>query len=263
MFNIFILIFLFITSYTSGLGITVQPVKYGQSKQMSSISNLQNCLTYETSTDDIIFVRIKSENKLPSQILNLNIFDNEANQFRKQRDIGSREIELIISHADNKLQEVKADKREDEDGSSSKKSKKNINICFDNVYSDMSWSFHPDTYDVELFVDIKKDMKTTNYDLYKKYFSKSRKQVEEFTQENLDNNMELVKQELNSIVEKLESSESILRDLMVQEYKLRDVNEEIYSGYTMITVIVLACIILSGLSQVIYFKCYLKRRKLL
>ncbi|EGW35505.1 uncharacterized protein SPAPADRAFT_58744 [Spathaspora passalidarum NRRL Y-27907] len=256
MLSIFILIFLFITTYVSALGISVSPVKYGQSKQMSSISNLHHCVTYETNVNDIIFVTVKTEEKLPSQILNLNIFDSDSNQLRNQKDIGQREIELIISHANNKYREVKSSKR-------GEAAKKTINICFDNVYTDMSWSFTPADYEVELFVDIKKDMKDTNYDLYRKYFSKSRKQTEKFTQENLDTNMEEVKQELNAIVEKLESSESILRDLMDQEYKLRDVNEEIYSGYTIISIVVLSFIVFSGLIQLIYFKCYLKKRKLL
>lgn len=243
------------------IGLTIPPIKDGHKKQLSSINNLENCVSYQTNVQDIILISIKLNEKITSQLLNLNIFDNLGNQLRKQKNIGSREIDLIITNVDNKLSSSPKDKRDE-------LAKSIINICFDNIYTDLSWSFHPIDYEVELTVEVKQNIKTTDYNLYKKYFSNNKKgkqqqEEEEFTQESFDNSVGSVKQELKNIVENLHSLQSILQELMEVEYKLRDTNEEIYSDYTLIRIIIISCIILFGLTQVVYIKSYLKNKNLL
>ncbi|KAG7665990.1 uncharacterized protein J8A68_000420 [[Candida] subhashii] len=238
----FILLFLFMIHSVNCIGLTIPPIKDGHKKQLSSINNLENCVSYQTNVQDIILISIKSNEKITSQLLNLNIFDNLGNQLRKQKNIGSREIDLIITNVDNKLSSTPKDKRDES-------AKSIINIF-------------------ELTVEVKQNIKTTDYNLYKKYFSNNKKgkqqqEEEEFTQESFDNSVGSVKQELKNIVENLHSSQSILQELMEVEYKLRDTNEEIYSDYTLIRIIIISCIILFGLTQVVYIKSYLKNKNLL
>lgn len=288
---------------TYGLGLIVPPQSVGDKKKYSSLNNLLNCVSYPTVKDDIIIVTINSGEKSPSQILNLNIFDSENNQIRYKRDI-SDELNLIFTNLNNprhidQSYEHGPDKRnilnklhlgrnkEQERVNElmhSDTGKSLIYICFDNLYLDKSWSFHPLDKEVEMFVDIKNmtTIKQTNYNIYAQYFKKfkyndksndetknnevkidNKNTKKEFTQVDFENNIKLLESELSDTVEGLKNSELILKNLMEQEYKLRDTNERIYSEYTKISIIILVFICIMGLIQLIYFRFYLKKRKLL
>lgn len=160
----------------------------------------------------------------------------------------------------------------------SNKGKSLIYICFDNVYTDRSWSFHAQPKDVELYTEIKNmnTIKDTNYNNYAHYFNKFKdasskseeeeektKQREEFTQEDFENEIKILQHELEEVIEKLKSSEDILRELMEQEYRLRDANEAIYSGYTKISIIMLVCTFVAGLIQMAYQTYFLKKQKVI
>lgn len=292
---------------TYGLGLIVTPHLVGDNKKYSSINNLLNCVSYPTVKDDIIILTVDSGEKLPSQVLNMNIFDSENNKIRYKGDI-SDEMNLIFTNLNNPLQikrnyadspdkrnilnklhlgRNKEQERVDE-LMNSDTGKSLIYICFDNLYLDKSWSFQPQDRDVEIFVDIKNmtTIKQTNYNLYAQYFKKfkynSDKGVDaksnekksknegtdktlkkDFTQNDFENNIKLLESELNDVVENLKNSELILTNLMEQESKLRDANERIFSEYTKVSIIMIVIISIFGMAQLVYFRCYLKKRKYL
>ncbi|CUM54147.1 unnamed protein product [Debaryomyces fabryi] len=291
-----------------GLGLIVTPQLMGDKKKYSSINNLLNCVSYPTVKDDIIILTVNSGEKLPSQVLNMNIFDSENNKIRYKGDI-SDELNLIFTNLNNPLKinhnnDHTPDKRNILNklhiGRNSKEQeridelmnsdtgKSLIYICFDNLYLDKSWSFQPQDREVELFVDIKNmtTIKQTNYNIYAQYFKKfkynSDKDVEaknnekktkdkdkdetskkDFTQVDFENNIKFLESELSDIVENLKNSELILKNLMEQESKLRDANEKIYSEYTKVSIIMIVIISIFGMAQLVYFRCYLKKRKFL
>ena len=292
---------------TYGLGLIVTPHLVGDNKKYSSINNLLNCVSYPTVKDDIIILTVDSGEKLPSQVLNMNIFDSENNKIRYKGDI-SEEMNLIFTNLNNPLQinrnyadspdkrnilnkihlgRNKEQERVDE-LMNSDTGKSLIYICFDNLYLDKSWSFQPQDRDVEIFVDIKNmtTIKQTNYNLYAQYFKKfkynSDKGVDaknndkksknegtdktlkkDFTQNDFENNIKLLESELSDVVENLKNSELILKNLMEQESKLRDANERIFSEYTKVSIIMIVAISIFGMAQLVYFRCYLKKRKYL
>ncbi|CAH2353894.1 hypothetical protein CLIB1423_13S01244 [[Candida] railenensis] len=162
----------------------------------------------------------------------------------------------------------------------SNKGKSLIYICFDNVYTDRSWSFHAQPKDVELYTEVKNmnTIKDTNYNNYAHYFNKfkdssakseeeeektKQRSSEEFTQEDFENEVKILQHELEEVIEKLKSSEDILRELMEQEYRLRDANEAIYSGYTKISIIMLVCTFVAGLIQMAYQTYFLRKQKVI
>lgn len=292
---------------TYGLGLIVTPHLVGDNKKYSSINNLLNCVSYPTVKDDIIILTVDSGEKLPSQVLNMNIFDSENNKIRYKGDI-SEEMNLIFTNLNNPLQinrnyadspdkrnilnkihlgRNKEQERVDE-LMNSDTGKSLIYICFDNLYLDKSWSFQPQDRDVEIFVDIKNmtTIKQTNYNLYAQYFKKFKYNSDQgvdaknnekksknegtdktlkkdFTQNDFENNIKLLESELSDVVENLKNSELILTNLMEQESKLRDANERIFSEYTKVSIIMIVAISIFGMAQLVYFRCYLKKRKYL
>lgn len=291
------------------LGLIIPPILSGDNNKYSDINNLLNCISYPTVKDDIIVLTIDSGDKLPSQVLNLNIFDSENNKIRFKGDI-SQDMTIIFTNLNNPslingindvqdmrsnilnrfLPLARADRKQERVNElmSSDSGKSLIYICFDNIYKDKSWSFHPQDRDVGIEVNIKNmtAMQQPDYSIYSLYFNKLNSDEENkkirgkgsedvndnkysqipnrlFTKDDFDTNIKLLESKLNDVIENLKNSELILENLMQQEYKLRDVNEAIYSGYTKISCIMLVLIGIAGIVQMVYFRCYLKKRKVL
>lgn len=251
-----------------GLGFTVPPVKVGDTQKYSTHKNPINCITYETVKDDIIMVRVKAGDRLPLQLLNLRVFDDVGNRLRFHSGV-EHELSFMFTNLNEGTHSrhlKKASEPESQDTDTLL-----IHICFDNIYTDKSWSFNPREYDVELFVDIKtlSSIAETNYDKFIHYFKALQEQqdggktTQHITQEEFDAQIDYLKVELNSVVDSLTLSEETLNALLEQEVMLRDVNEEIFSKYTSTTIILLSCILVFGLVQLIFFRCYLKKTKLL
>lgn len=289
--------FVYLYNCVDAIGMTIPPVIVGDQKKYSSLNYLYNCMSYSTVKDDIIMVHINSGNVIASQNLHLHIFDSESNKLRYKKSI-SQNLDLIFTNLNNPTQfddsngllkrtnilnkfhfgsnSGSDDKnhpglRSSNDESAqellnSDKGKSLIYICFDNLYSDKSWSFKPKPRDVEISVEIKNmtSMKQTNYETYAKYFQRK---VEDskttFDEKDFDKKIKLIDAQLKEATENLKSLEVILSDLLIQEHKLRDVNESIFSRYTMVSILFLIAIFLFGLVQLIYFKCYLKKTKVL
>lgn len=136
--------------------------------QLPSLDNLQQCLSYELGTNDVLFLTLKSIENLPSQDLNLLILDSMGNKLRDQSNLERfpSPIELIINP-----QGV----TDESDISSTLKDRglvpsKLVHICFYNTYNDLSWSFKPRTFEFEMNVNIKDDIRTTDYQMYKQFF---------------------------------------------------------------------------------------------
>ncbi|ABN66445.1 predicted protein [Scheffersomyces stipitis CBS 6054] len=297
--SVFMSILFWIATPVAALGLTVPPVKSGDTKNYSSRENLRNCVSYQTVKDDIILVRVKSGTKVASQMLNLNVFDDENNKLRFERDI-SNEISIMFTNLNNPrnsdfqneagvidqikrsniMNEVDMQKEHKKNKYNelinSDKGKSLVYICFDNLYADKSWSYNAESRDVELYVDIKnmETIQQTNYNNFAQYFLSLRQQEikrnggdasgsKEFTQEDFEKEVQFLKTELDNVVVNLQNSELILQNLMEAEFRLRDVNEDIFSAYTTVSIVLISCIVLFGLAQTIYFRFYLKKRRLL
>lgn len=270
--------------YCSAIGMTIQPTITGDRKKYSSINNLMNCLGYRTHKDDMIRVTIKSGDKIPSQQLNLNVFDSENNMLRSSLDI-SDELVFIFTNLNNPIQ-IEDESSNILDRFSQKKPRDGINdlidpltgksyvyICFDNIYHDKSWSYKKRARDVEMRVEIRNmtSFKNTDYNNYAKYFNlKSDQEVDanneykqDFSETDFEAAIQNLKTLLNDVKEELKSTESVFGTLMEHESRLRDVNESIFSDYTRISVVLIACICMSCFFQLLYCKYYFKRRKII
>ncbi|CAK7901109.1 hypothetical protein CAAN1_06S02498 [[Candida] anglica] len=178
------------------------------------------------------------------------------------------------------------------------KGKSLIYICFDNIYTDRSWSFHAQSRDIELFTEIKtfSSIKETNYNNYAHYFNKVSKKggsnqegsnqegsnqegsedssdnsngptgarvPQEFTQEDFEAQISTLEHELQEVSNALTASSNVLSQLLEHESHLRDTNEEIFAGYTKFSIMMLVSIPICALFQLLYSRYYLKKRKVL
>lgn len=298
----FIVLLLFVSqTLASSIGLTVPPASVGDKKKHSSLKNLLNCISYQTVKDDIVLLRVDSGDKVASQTLNLHIFDSEDNLIRLKRDI-SHELQLVFTNRNSPTQIEDTRKRStmmerlhlaspnDEVskrlnifdalhlGYSKKLSqpetdlanefinshsgKSHIHVCFDNIFLDKSWSFEPRSRDLTLDVNIKNmtTIKKTNYRNLAKYFLAQKNS--EFNENMFDKLISALEGSLNEVSESLKNSEIVLETLMEQEFKLRDINEQIYSNYSTISIVMLCLIVAFGSLQMVYFRFYFKKKKL-
>ncbi|KAI5959458.1 hypothetical protein KGF57_002096 [Candida theae] len=236
-----------------GIGVLVPPLK---KNQIPSLDNLQQCISYELGAKDVLFLTIKSIEHLPSQDLNLLVLDNLGNKLRDQQKLErfSDPIELIINPQGVTYEgdASSAAKLQDRDLDPTKF----VHICFYNTFHDLSWSFKPRTFELEMSVNIKDDIKKTDYQMYRQFFAYLDGVL---TEGEFDNKMNMVSLDLNNIIDKLHSSNDVVKELLDQEFKLRDTNEEIFSGYTFISIVLCATIFVCGVIQLLWFKLYLGR----
>lgn len=279
-----LLIVLYLSNVVHGVGMSIPPILIGEQKKYSSLDHLYNCISYPTVKDDIILVHVDSGDKIPSQSLNLNIFDSDSNTLRLKNDL-SQSLDLMFTNLNNpsKINDDLTKKSNilnrlhlgyhnlpesdiSTDLFNSNKGRSFIHICFDNIYGDKSWNFIPSSRDIEITVEIKNmtTIKQTNYNNYAKYFKNKQEKGKIILNENdFDSKVTSVEQELNDVVENLKNSANILSNLMDQEFKLRDVNESIFDRYTKNSIILITCIGILGICQVLYFKCLMKKTKVL
>lgn len=282
--NILILIWIQLLRYVWGVGLVIEPVLEGDTDNYSGLHNLRRCLGYHTNNDEVMMVKVDCGIKPKSQYLNLKIFDSENNLLRASNDI-TNEISLILKNLNNDPQEIQStdnshkiraqilDKMSPFGGSGGNKDPKKLDellnndkgknliyVCFDNIYNDRSWSFDPVPREVELTVNLRdvSSMHQSNYDLYSKYFNKFQsnnndaKHLKNMNEVEFDHEINVLENELNNVVENLQNSELILNNILEQESKLRDVNEAIYSRYTILTTIIFVMIFIVGVFQILF-----------
>ena len=276
LFQFMLFAFLLLLPSANAIGVMIPPIKNLSKDKKSSLKNLQNCVSYETTKKDIMFVTISNVEQFTSQSLNLLILDDQGNTLRNQQDIGkfNREVELLITNLESLKSIVLEEKREEGKANSNNnveeiaKDTKMIHVCFDNVYSDLSWSFQPRIFEFEVTVNIKNDIESTDYGMYRQYFTylqdeNSKEGQAEINAMSFEAKMLLVEMDLQTVVDKLLELDETLKLLMENEFKLRDANEEIFSGYTLISIVLCVTILVCGLLQLIYFKFYLRRKNVL
>lgn len=264
------------------IGMTIPPVVTGDQKKYSSLNNLMNCISYRTFKDDVILVTVDSGDRIGSQQLNLKVFDSENNILKSMEDMADEQTFMFTNLNNPTLLEniknsnPKKPRDNYNDLMSVHSGKSYIYVCFDNIYFDKSWSFQKHSRDVMLHVSIRNitSLLQTNYNHYAKYFNQLNDPVDakidennefklDFSEVDFDKAMDLLQTKLNEVSEELKSTEGIIKLLMDNESKLRDVNEAIYEDYTRTSIVLIACICIFGLCQIIYYKCYFTRRKLL
>lgn len=268
-----------------GIGMTIPPVLTGDKKKYSSLDNLLNCISYRTSKDDIIMVTVNSGDRIASQQLNLHVIDSENNVLRSMEDMADEQTIMFTNlNNPNQLEDPyknllglsKRKKTRDEykDLMNPHSGKSYVYICFDNIYFDKSWSFQKRSRDLSMSVHIRNmtTLKETNYNNYAKYFNllKADPKADEnnefkldFSEDDFEKAADQLQTLLNEISEELQSSYTTLQTLLEHEFKLRDVNEAIYEGYTRTAIMMITAICLFGAVQLIYYKCYFRSRKLI
>lgn len=272
-------------SKVAAIGLSILPVLVGDKKRYSSPLHLLNCVSYLTSKDDIITVTIKTGDRLTSQVLNLNVFDSQKNTLRSLEDLSGDQM-IMFTNLDYEMSASDKKKRRllEFHGKNPKEEEENIyppipemtyvHICYDNIYSDKSWSFQKQTRDLTMTVDIRSlaSLKKTNYKMYAKYFgqhtetAKMRDDLDfefDFTEESFESVVKKLEHLLNEVNDQLKDSHKIVENLKYSERRLRDLNEEIFENYIKSTTFLLFTIGTLGIIQIIYFKFYFKRRKLI
>lgn len=266
------------------IGLSIPPVLTGDKKRYSTPHNLANCISYLTSKDDIITVKIKAGEKQTSQVLNLNVFDSQKNVLRTLEDLEQDQVVMFTNLDYQATPEEKKRKRflevqdkteqDDIDLLPLVPEKTYVHICFDNIYSDRSWSFQKQPRDLSLTVDIRSlaSLKKTNYKIYAKYFTQNSESAKmrddldfefDFTQESFESAVKKLQVELNEVSEELKQSLEVVQNLKFHERRLRDMNEEIFENYMRTSVLLLCTIAGLGMIQLFYYKFYFKRRKLI
>lgn len=254
----------------------------GDQKKYSSLNNLMNCISYRTFKDDIILVTVNSGDRIASQQLNLKVFDSENNVLRFMEDMVEEQTFMFTNLNNPKqilnIKDVNPKKARDnyDDLMNVHSGKSYIYVCFDNIYFDKSWSFQKHSRDVQLQVAIRNmtSLLQTNYNKYAKHFNQMKDPADtnvdennefklDFSELDFEKVMDLLQTQLNEVSEELKSTEGIINLLMDNESKLRDVNESIYEDYTRTSIALISCICIFGLCQIIYYKCYFTRRKLI
>ncbi|KAJ9105683.1 hypothetical protein QFC19_003457 [Naganishia cerealis] len=263
----------------SALGMTIEPIRAGDTKKYSSKLQLSNCVAYDTVKNDVITVHVQAYDRVPAQQLNLHIFDSENNQLRLVKDIND-EMDVIFTNLNSDLGRGKrssfidklshlghADSEHAEEVLHSNEGKSRIYVCFDNIFADKSWSFHPQSRDIELQFEARSfaSLKNTNYKLFTKYFQMLGSELGSNVIKDLDFEDLLVTLELQlqTVIENLDSSERTMQALLTQESKLRDANEQIFSNYTKVSIAFLIIIAIFGLLPIVYMRVYLKQNNIL
>lgn len=269
----------------AAIGLSIPPVLVGDKKRYSSPLNLLNCVSYLTSKDDIVTVTIKTGGRLTSQVLNLNVFDSQKNTLRSLEDLSGDQI-IMFTNLDYEMSAPDKKKRRllEFHGKNSKEDEETmyppipemtyVHICYDNIYSDKSWSFQKQTRDLTMTVDIRSlaSLKKTNYKMYAKYFgqhtetAKMRDDLDfefDFSEESFESVVKKLEHLLNEVNDQLKDSHKVVENLKHNERRLRDLNEEIFENYIKTTTLLLFTIGSLGIIQIIYFKFYFKRRKLI
>lgn len=261
---------------TAALGISVSPIRAGDHTKLSSKLQLDNCVAYDTTRNDVITVHVQAYDKVAGQQLNLHIFDSDDNQLRLVRDI-SGEVNVVFTnlHSDvalskrgniiDKLSHLRhADSDHAEDVLHSNEGKSRIHVCFDNIYADKSWSFVPQPREIEMLFTARDfaGLKKTNFKLFTKYFlslaTSAADDVSAIRDLDFEDLLVSLELQLQAVIAGLDSSEHTLQALISQETKLRNANEEIFSTYTKVSIAFLILIAVFGLVPIVYMRFYLK-----
>lgn len=279
-----IVVFLAFFRLCLALGMSVPPVQVGDRRRYSSLDNLLNCVGYSTMKDDIIIVRVKSGDRQISQLLNLHVFDSEGNQLRTLHDTAGEQM-FMFTNLNNPTQlndesPEKLINRKDTGNSysdllSPNQGKSYVYICFDNIYTDKSWSFQKQHRDVSFQILIRNmtTLKETNYNTLAKHFNlKNLDEVDlnnndefvmDFTETDFENAMNSLHSELQHVLNELKLAENNINTLVDHQKLLRNANETIFESYTKSWLLLIICICAFSVIQLIYYKCYLTRRKII
>lgn len=264
-FNAYISIWLGLLVMVNTLGLTIPSVMVGNQAKYSSLKNLQNCVTYSLSKDEIMLLSVNSGERQTSQNLNLVVLDSENNVLRSAENLAHEETFIITFLTAPDIQTRNGQVQTTY-----------VHVCFDNVYTDKSFSFHKHDREVYMMVKIRNrnNIQETNYNNYAKYFdhmknlegkkvTKENEYLLDFSEADFEIAINQVNDKLSEVSEELRGLESDIRALHENEWLLRNVNEAIYEKYTRVSIILIACTCIFGLCQIIYFKCFLKLRKLI
>lgn len=269
------------------IGLSVPPIPIDDHKSYSSVRNLANCVGYSTSKDDIVIVVVKSGQKQRSQRLDVHVFDSESNNLRSLHDTSGEQM-FMFTNLNNPVQFDDTSSRSSNHrrGTSQPNSynqlmssfegKSYLYICFDNIYTDKSWSFQKQNRDVTFHVSIRNitTLKETNYNKLAKHFNKipnadnvdvnaQNEYKAEFKESDFESSMNSLQSELNHVLSELDAAQNNIKTLVDHQKLLRDANETIFESYTKSWLLLIFCICAFSAFQLIYYKCYFAKRKLI
>lgn len=250
-----------------GLGCVVPPVKEGDRNHYLGLKHLENCIGYPTVANDIVFVNINAGLLPQSQFLKVKVID-ENNNLLLHQDRVEGETMFIFSNVNGGL-EMKSGymdqlKRIVQSEEEDMIKETMVYVCFDNIYTDKLWSFKPVDREVRLDVEVKTSdlIKKTNYQSYVQYFQALQQLEHGVTEDDFEQQMQIVSTDLASVSSNLDNSKTILEDLMSMERQLRDTNEQIFADFTKALIGLTVAIAVIGFVQVGYLRIYFKKKKL-
>lgn len=269
------------------IGWSVPPIQIGDRKSYSSVRNLANCVGYSTSKDDIVVVVVKSGQKQQSQRLDLHVIDSESNVLRSLHDTSGEQM-FMFTNLNNPVQLDDANslptnlKRGASQPASydqlmsSYEGKSYLYICFDNIYTDKSWSFRKQHRDVSFQISIRNitTLKETNYNKLAKHFNKilnvdevgadaNNEYTAEFKESDFVNAMNSLHAEMTHVLSELDAAQNNIHALVDHQKLLRDANESIFESYTKAWCLLIFCMCAFSACQLFYYKCYFAKRKII
>lgn len=284
LFNLPSLLFaLLLLPLCHAIGLSIPPIRIDDRKSYSSLKNLANCVGYTTSKDDIVVVLLKSGQKQQSQMLDLHVFDSESNILRSLHDTSGEQM-FMFTNLNNPVQfedeKSLPSKRESEQNSINNllpaRGESYLYICFNNIYTDKSWSFHKQHRDVSFQVSIRNitTLKETNYNKLAKHFNKilNMKQINvnsnnefrsDFKESDFEDAMNSLHAEMGHVRDELDAAQSKINTLVDHQKLLRNANEDIFESYTKSWALLIICMCAFSACQLIYYKCYLTKRKII
>lgn len=269
------------------IGLSVLPIRIDDHKSYSSVKNLANCIGYSTSKDDIITIVVKSGQKQQSQMLDLHVIDSDSNTLRSLHDISGEQM-FMFTNLNNpiQLEDVSTKPPSGKRGAansdsynqlmSSFEGKSYLYVCFDNIYTDKSWSFQKQSRDVTFSISIRNitTLKETNYNKLAKHFNKipnpdnvntnaENEFKADFKESDFENSMNSLQSELEHVLNELDAAQNNIRTLVDDQKLLRDANEDIFESYTKAWLLLIICICAFSAFQLLYIKLYFAKRKII
>lgn len=270
----------------SALGVSVPAIRVDDTAKLSSKLHLDRCVSYYVAPHQYVSVSIDAGDRHSSQALNVIVVDQENNLLRSQLNVAKQVSFIFTNLNSDHIADPSAsrllyiskrfkipgwahsakDKAKEQDHEKEKANKKDakssaplqnedhrVYICFDNIYTDKSWAFKPQEWELDLEVVIKtrEQLATRDYTAYADSFKQFRhNDGHEFTKSDFDSSMASLRSQLDSVSQSLASSDQALILLKQYESSLRDTNESIYYLYTRFNVAIVILLVVTGLLQI-------------
>ncbi|GMG33471.1 unnamed protein product [Ambrosiozyma monospora] len=199
--------------------------EYMDFREFEFSGNARNSLTNALIAIDIQFL-IEPDQK--TQVLNLNILDRNLNMLRRKERLDKKDVHMVVDYSFfNDLDKFNSEY---------------IDVCFENIKVDKSWSSRPRIIDAYMTLEFGMSQIVNNYKKSSEGLSEQGKKLEEISRE-----LTMISHQLHDNVVNSES-------------KLRNTNEDTNGKVVIMSFCFVCFLTLSCLAQLIWLISYLKKR---